>query len=446
MVLIKNKLSKIGLNLSKILVPNEGIDMEKWAVIACDQYTSDPEYWEDVDKNVASSPSSLRLFLPEVYLDTPKERKISSSIFREMKSYLRSGTLTELEPGFIYIQRTTTYGNVRNGLMACIDLEMYSYDKDSSSMIRPTEKTIVDRIPPRVKIREKAVLELPHILFLIDDPGKTVIEPLEKTKNLYKKIYDFDLMKNGGHIEGHHITEDSALSSIANSITALADKEPFAARYGDDKAMMLYAVGDGNHSLASAKQHWENIKSDLENDEIIDHPARFALVEIINIHDEGMKFEPIHRVLFNCQIADLLGEMASEFDIIVQDFDDISSLGEFVKKEYDNKISHTFGIMSGDVLKAVSINQPKFSLAVATIQSFLDDFIEKNKIEIDFIHDTDSTLELSTEKNTGLLLPPIDKSGFFKTVIDEGTLPRKAFSMGHADEKRFYLEARKITK
>jgi len=444
MVLIKNKLSNIGLNLPKILVPAENMDMEKWAVIACDQYSSDPEYWDELDKNVGSSPSSLRLFLPEVYLGTPKERKISSSIFREMKSYLRSGILKELEPGFIYIQRTTTYGNVRNGLMACVDLEMYSFDKDSSSMIRPTEKTIIERIPPRVKIREKAVLELPHILFLIDDPGKTVIEPLEKTKNLYKKIYDFDLMKNGGHIEGHHINEDSALSSIANAITALADKKSFTTRYGDNKAMMLYAVGDGNHSLASAKQHWENVKVDLKNDEIAEHPARFALVEITNIHDEGMKFEPIHRVLFDCPIADLLGEMASEFDLTVQDFNDISSLSDFVKKEYDNKNSHTFGIMSGTTLKAVSINAPKFNLAVATIQSFLDKFIDKNDIEIDFIHDTDSTLELSTEENTGLLLPPIDKSGFFKTVIDEGTLPRKAFSMGHADEKRFYLEARKI--
>ncbi|MCD6321438.1 MAG: DUF1015 family protein, partial [Clostridiales bacterium] len=261
MILIKNKLTNIGLHLPKILVPAEDVDMEKWAVIACDQYTSDPEYWDELDKNIGSSPSSLRLFLPEVYLGTPKERKISSSIFREMKSYLRSGTLTELEPGFIYIQRTTAYGNVRNGLMVCVELEMYSYEKDSSSMIRPTEKTIIERIPPRVKIREKAVLELPHILFLIDDPGKTVIEPLEKTKNLYKKIYDFELMKNGGHIEGHHINEDSALSSIANAITALVDEESFISRYGDNKSMMLYAVGDGNHSLASAKQHWENIKA-----------------------------------------------------------------------------------------------------------------------------------------------------------------------------------------
>lgn len=445
MVLIKNKLANIALNLPKFLLPSDSVAMEKWAVIACDQYTSDPEYWEDVEKIVGSSPSTLRLFLPEVYLETPREKKISSSIFKDMKNYLRFGTLKELEPGFIYIRRTTSYGNERNGLMACIDLEQYSYEKDSASLIRPTEKTIVERIPPRVKIREKAVLELPHILFLIDDPGKTVIEPLEKTKNLYKKIYDFQLMKKGGRIEGYHITEDSALSSIANSITALADPEAFASRYGDDKAMMLYAVGDGNHSLASAKQHWENVKVELSTEETEDHPARFALVEIINIHDEGMKFEPIHRILFDCNMGELLSEMADKYAVAVRDFEDIDSLSKFVKKEYANKASHTFGLMSGGILKSITINSPKYNLAVATIQTFLDSFIEKHDIEIDFIHDTDSTLELSTDKNTGLLLPPIDKSGFFKTVIDEGTLPRKAFSMGHADEKRFYLEARKIT-
>jgi uncharacterized protein (DUF1015 family) len=446
MVLIKNKLSAIGLRLTGILVPGDGVDMEKWAVIACDQYTSDPEYWYDVEKTVGSAPSSLKLFLPEVYLDTPREKKISSSIFREMKGYLRSGVLKELDPGFIYIRRTTGYGNVRNGLLACVDLEMYSFEKGSASMIRPTEKTIVERIPPRVKIREKAVLELPHILFLIDDPGKTVVEPLEKTKNLYKKIYDFKLMKNGGRIEGYHITEDSALSSIANAISALADEDAFHETFGDDKPMLLYAVGDGNHSLASAKQHWENVKETLKPEEVDDHPARFALVEIVNIHDEGMKFEPIHRLLFDCSIDNLLASMDEEFDITKRDFDDAGTLEEFVKAEYDNKASHTFGIISDGSFLAVSVNSPDHNLAVATLQAFLDKFIDANDIEIDFIHDTASVVELSTDNNIGLLLPPIDKTGFFGTVIHEGTLPRKAFSMGHADEKRFYLEARKITK
>jgi len=446
MTLIKNKLANIALTLPRILVPGESVDMKKWAVIACDQYTSDPDYWEDVEKAVGSAPSSLRLFLPEVYLETSREKKISASIFREMKSYLRSGVLTELEPGFIYIRRTTAYGNVRNGLMACVDLEMYSFDKDSASLIRPTEKTIVERIPPRVKIREKAVLELPHILFLIDDPAKTVIEPLEKTKNLFQKIYDFELMKNGGRIEGYHINEDSALSSIANAITDLADEEAFHKAYGDDKQMLLYAVGDGNHSLASAKQYWDNVKTGLKANELNEHPARFALVEIVNIHDEGMKFEPIHRVLFDCSLDNFLAEMDSAFDLAVHEFNDAGTLEEFVKAEYDNKESHTFGLLYGDKHLAVSVNAPKNNLAVATLQIFLDDYIEKHEVEIDFIHDTGSLVALADEKNICLLLPPIDKSGFFKTIIYEGTLPRKAFSMGHADEKRFYLEARKIIK
>lgn len=444
MVLIKNKLSQIALRLPKILIPSESVNMEKWSVIACDQYTSDSEYWEEVEKIIGSAPSALRLFLPEVYLGTSKEKRISASIFREMKSYLRSGILTELEPGFIYVRRTTSYGNVRNGLISCIDLEKYSYDINSSSMIRPTERTIVERIPPRVKIRQKAVLELPHILFLIDDPGKTVIEPLEKTKNLFRKLYDFELMKNGGHIEGYHITEDSTLSSIANSINALADLDSFKSKYGNEKSMMLYAVGDGNHSLASAKQHWENIKSELRAEELENHPARFALVEIVNIHNEGMSFEPIHRLLFNCGMDLLLVEMSGAFESTIFDFKDLSSLNSFVKSEFNNKTSHSFGVLSDGIYKAITVKTPKHNLAVATIQTFLDDFIKKHKIEMDFIHDTDSTNELSVKNNTGILLPPIDKSGFFKTVIDEGTLPRKAFSMGHADEKRFYLEARKI--
>lgn len=444
MVLIKNKLSNIALRLPEILIPSEDICLEKWAVIACDQYTSDLEYWEEVEKNVGSSPSALRLILPEVYLDSPREKKISASIFREMKNYLRSGILSKLGPGFIYVRRTTSYGNIRNGLISCVDLEMYSFDAKSKSLIRPTEKTIVERIPPRVKIRQKAAIEIPHILFLIDDPGKTVIEPLAKTKNLFKKLYDFELMKNGGHIEGYYINEDSALSSIANSINALADPSSFKSKYGQDKDIMLYAVGDGNHSLASAKQHWENLKNQLNPEEFADHPARYALVEIVNIHDDGMNFEPIHRLIFNCKMDFLLDEMENTFDITIQPFNDLDALSKYIITEYDNKASHKFGIISEGIFKSVSINSPAHNLAVATIQTFLDDFIKKHKFNIDFIHDTASTNELSAKNNIGILLPPIDKSSFFKTIINDGTLPRKAFSMGHADEKRFYFEARKI--
>lgn len=444
MFLIKNKLDNIGLKMSPMLLPSEGVDMQKWAVIACDQYTSDPDYWEDVEKLVGSSPSTLKLFLPEVYLETPREKKMKASVIREMKSYLRNGTINEVEPGFIYTRRTNADGNVRNGLMSCVDLEQYSYEQGSASMIRPTEKTIVERIPPRVKIREKAPIELPHILFLIDDPAKTVIEPLEKTKNLYKKLYDFELMKNGGKIEGYHITEEKVISNIANAITELADPEGFANKYDTDKPVLLYAVGDGNHSLASAKQHWENIKADLKPGEKDDYPARFALVEIVNIHDEGMNFEPIHRVLFDCDMDVLLAELQKEFDVNVTQYTDALALKKFVEAEYENKKSHTFGFVSGRKMLAVSVMNPPSNLAVATIQPFLDSFISSHPMEIDFIHDHDRTVELADDKNTAILMPPIDKSGFFKTVIEDGTLPRKAFSMGHADEKRFYLEARKI--
>ena len=446
MFLIKNKLEKIGLFASPMLLPWEGADMEKWAVIACDQYTSDPDYWEEVEKTVGSAPSTLKLFLPEVYLETSREKKMNSSIIREMKSYLRSGTLREIEPGFIYTRRTTAYGNVRNGLMACVDLERYSYEKGTTSMIRPTEKTIVERIPPRVKIREKAPLELPHILFLIDDPGKTVIEPLAKTRNLFTKLYDFDLMMNGGSIEGYHITEEKAISNIANAISALADPKVFAEKYNTDKPLLLYAVGDGNHSLASAKQHWENVKAGLSAAEREEHPARFALVEIVNIHDEGMNFEPIHRVLFESDMDDIISEMGKVLEIETREYTDAMELADFVKSEYENKDSHTFGFVSGEKMKSVSVMNSDYNLAVATLQTFLDTYISSHPVEIDFIHDVESTLELAKDCNTAILLPPIDKSGFFRTIIEEGTLPRKAFSMGHADEKRFYLEARKIIK
>ncbi len=444
MIIIKKKLSNVALGLPEIMVPAKGVDLSKWAVIACDQYTSDEKYWENVENFAGSSPSTLNLILPEAYLDTPRGKKGQASIVKEMKSYLRNGLLRELEPGFIYTKRTTGYGNVRKGLMVMVDLEEYSFFEGSDTLIRPTEKTILERIPPRVKIREKAPIEIPHILFLIDDPDKTVIEPLEKMKNLFTKLYDFSLMMEGGRVEGYHITEQKALSSIANALGELADESSFHERYGDDRPVMLYAVGDGNHSLASAKQHWENLKESEGLSADSAHPARYAMVELINIHDEGMKFEPIHRLLFECPVAELVNSLKTEFDIETRDFDDVDSLMELVEHEYSNKESHTYGMVSGGDIMSVTVNSPDHNLAVSTIQAFLDRFLANRKCEIDFIHDVDSTVELAGDDNTAILLPPIDKEGFFKTVIEEGTLPRKAFSMGHADEKRFYLEARKI--
>jgi hypothetical protein len=327
--------------------------------------------------------------------------------------------------------------------MVTVDIEQYDFFEGAETLIRPTERTIMERTPPRVKIREKAPIELPHILFLIDDPGKTVIEPLEKTKNLYKKLYDFNLMAEGGRIEGYHITERKALSSIANALAGLADKEAFSKRYGD-KPVMLYAVGDGNHSLASAKQHWENIKEKEGLSADSDHPARFVLVELVNIHEDGLRFEPIHRLLFDCPLEDVLDFIESEFNASVEEFDDTSALMDLVEKEYANKESHTYGLVSGDTAVAVTINNPDHNLAVATMQALLDRFLAGRDTGIDFIHGAYETIGLAKKGNTAVLLPPIDKDGFFKTVIEDGTLPRKAFSMGHANEKRFYLEARRI--
>lgn len=444
MIIIKKKLSNVALALPEILIPSNGVDLSKWSVIACDQYTSDKKYWENAENFVGSSPSSLNVILPEAYLDDSNNKKGPDSIIKEMKSYLRNGTLRHLEPGYIYTKRTTGYGNERNGLMVMVDLEKYSYLEGNATLIRPTEKTIIDRIPPRIKIRERAPFEIPHILFLIDDPDKTVIEPLEKMKNLFNKLYDFSLMMDGGKVEGYHITEEKALSSIANALAELADADTFHERYGDEHPVMLYAVGDGNHSLAAAKQHWENIKQSENLCTDSQHPARYAMVELINIHDEGMKFEPIHRLIFDCPIAEILNSLKAEFDIETQVFDDVNSLIELVEYEYSNKQSHTYGVVSDGDIMSLTIKTPDCNLAVSTIQAFIDRFLVDKNCEIDFIHDVESTVALANEKNTAILLPSIDKEGFFRTIIEEGTLPRKAFSMGHADEKRFYMEARKI--
>ncbi|MFO7611272.1 MAG: DUF1015 domain-containing protein [Clostridia bacterium] len=444
MTLIRYKFDKIGLAAPRIMMPSEDVSLAKWAVIACDQYTSDPSYWEDVDKTVGQSPSALRMFLPEAYLGTSFERKGASSILREMKSYIKGGVLCELEPGFMLTRRTTSYGNVRNGLIVCVDLEEYSFEPGSQPLIRPTEKTILERIPPRVRIREKAPLELPHILFLIDDPGKTVIEPLVKSRNLYTKLYDFNLMKNGGRIEGYHITEESALSSIANSIITLASKDNFRNRYGADRDLMLYAVGDGNHSLAAALQHWTNVKARLGLDSSDEHPARYAMVELINLHDEGMKFEAIHRVLFGCSADDAIAGLKASFDVEIKETDGLAELLGLMNETSTDPDLHGFGMVSGGRMFFAGIKSPVHSLTVATVQEFLDGFSDSRSLAMDFIHDTDSAVALSKSGNIAFLLPPINKAGFFRTVIEEGTLPRKAFSMGHADEKRFYLESRRI--
>jgi len=443
MKLINKKLGYVALKVPNILFPKNTIDLKKWSIIACDQYTSNMDYWKEVSKIVGNSPSTLKLILPEVYLESPSAQKMLKKIPIEMKKYLKRGTIKPLESGFIYIERITSYGNIRKGLLACIDLEQYDYNKGSLSMIRPTEKTILDRIPPRVKIRENALIELPHIMLLIDDPQKMVIESFTAMKNSYKKLYDFDLMQEGGHITGYHINAIQDMEHIYKALNKLIDDENYNEKYGNNKNKMLFAVGDGNHSLAAAKFYWNTLKKVLPSKDINTHPARYALVEIVNIHDKNLKFEPIHRILFNTNLSQFIDELHN-YNAQLEEFDTLTLLKEKVFLNAFNTNEHVFGIISNNKYILVTIKNITSSIACGTIQNILDEFIKKNGSEIDFIHDLDSLVSLIEENNVGLLLPPIDKSNFFKTIIDEGTLPRKTFSMGHANEKRFYLETRKI--
>jgi hypothetical protein len=297
----------IGLQIPRILLPRKGIDLNKWAVIACDQFTSEPEYWQQVEALVGEAPSTYNLVLPEAYLDKQGEEARISIIQEKMGAYLQKKIL-EAREGLVYIERRVN-GKTRHGLMVCLDLECYDFTKGSSSLIRATEGTIVERLPPRMKIRSGALLEVPHILVLIDDPQRTVIEPVEKATGGLEKLYDFELMLGSGHLTGYVVDEELE-QQVVDSLRNLAKPEFFAAKYGlrQDKPVLLYAMGDGNHSFATAKAVWERMKPEVG----LDHPARYALVELENLHDDGLRFEPIHRVLFGLK-KDLFASLKAAF-------------------------------------------------------------------------------------------------------------------------------------
>ena len=421
----------------KILLPKKGLDLSKWAVIACDQFTSEPKYWEDVEKTVGNEPSTLRMFLPEVYLEKETKEQIDerlSNIASSIRSYIEEGILTELEPGFILLDRKTKYNASRKGLVLSLDLEQYDFTPGNKSRIRATEGTVLSRIPPRVRIREKSPIEMPHIMVLIDDPEKTVIEPAlaALSSDASNCVYDTDLMMEGGHIKGYYTKADSSVSD--GLIRAL--RELLSA--SDDG--FLFAVGDGNHSLATAKKHWENIREGLSAEERETHPARFCLVEIVNIHDDGLLFEPIHRVTFGLTEA-LLKEKAQSY-FAGQDirFADASAFAKAGREDGAQTILVTDGAKDFTMV----IGKPSHTLAVGSLQGFLDSIEDGDSIHTDYIHGEDSVRSLSAPDKLGFLLPDVTKDSFFPTIKEEGVFPRKTFSMGEAVEKRYYLEAKKI--
>lgn len=404
-----------------ILLPKNA-PMEKWAVIACDQFTSDQAYWDRVRKNAEGSPSTINLILPEAELGTPSEAEHTKLINKTMAEYLNSGVFTVYPHSFVLVERTLDNGSIRTGLVGMVDLDAYDYSTGSSSAIRATEKTVVERIPPRQRVRRDAPIEFPHILMLADDHEKVLIEPIAAKKDSLKKLYDFDLMEGGGHITGWLVEgkEVEDFEARLADYTANVGK-----KYEGLKGVpMVFAVGDGNHSLATAKSCYEELKAQHPGEDLSNHPARFALVELENIHDAAQVFEPIHRIIANTDPEALLKELEETW----------CAEGGFPVQWYIGEKSGT-----------VYLDKSKSQLAVGALQSFLDKYLKEHKGEIDYIHDDDALINLAKQPNSiGFLLPAMEKSQLFRGVIADGILPRKTFSMGHAREKRYYLEGRKI--
>lgn len=411
---------------ANILLP-KNTDMAKWSVVACDQYTSEPEYWKEVETIVGDNPSTLNLTLPEVYLESDNVNERISKINENMDKLLNEDFFTELPNSMIYVERTQSDGKIREGLIGAVDLEDYSYEVGSETLIRATEKTVIERIPPRVKVRENASLELPHIMILIDDDKKEIIENLKNKVTSNDIVYDFDLMQNGGHIKGYKLN-DNTMDEILNKLESLADEDNFKKKYNiTDKKVLLFAMGDGNHSLATAKACYENLKKKIGLEKALKSKARYALVELVNLHSTALEFEAIHRVLFNIDKEKLLNSLYNYYKI----------------NEEGN--GQEFTLVVDNTLKTLYIENPKSNIAVGSIQMFLDDYLKENKGKIDYIHGEETTKELSNkENNIGFIFKPMKKEELFKTVIIDGALPRKTFSMGHAYDKRYYLESRKI--
>jgi hypothetical protein len=442
-------LAPLALQVPSIFLPAPEVDLRRWAVIACDQYTAEPEYWEAVDRLVGTAPSTLRLIFPEVYLEAGGEAERIAAINRAMDAYLADGTLVEQPPGFILLDRQTSHAASRKGLVVALDLEHYDYRPGAKTLIRATEGTIVDRLPPRIRVRERAAIELPHIMVLIDDPEMTVIEPL--FAEALEPAYDFQLMQDGGHLKGWKVTAPALIERIGQALQRLAGAERFRQRYQvEDREVMLYAMGDGNHSFATAKAIWEQIKAAAPDPAaVMDHPARHALVELVNLHDPGLEFEAIHRVLFDVDADDLLQSAADFYRQAGTPcrVDWFGTLAE-ARGAAGAAAGHAIPFATAGRFGVLAIAVPSLTLEVATLQEFLDGYLrQRAKARIDYIHGDETVTRLGGRPGAiGFYLPAISKHDLFRTIVRDGALPRKTFSMGEADEKRFYLEARRIVR
>ena len=417
-----------------ILLPSEQVPLEQWGCIACDQFTSDRSYWQRAEETAAGAPSTLNLILPEVYLEDGDADARVEKIHATMQDYAQN-VLTRAVDGFIYVERTEQSGRVRQGLVGRVDLEAYSYRRGEKCTVRPSECTVESRIPPRMKVRTGAALETPHIMMLADDPDCTLIEPIAAHKDSLPKVYEGELMLNGGHIAGWAVEDPALLAGIDAALQGLGSQEAFDAKYPEARGAkpLTLAVGDGNHSLASAKAYWEELKPTLTPEQRETHPARWCLAEVCNVHSPAIEIEPIHRVLFNVDCGAVLLALITWSD------------GNMAGICFGSSKKQSFTLAGPHIANVLSFEDPVAPLTVGTIDEFIEYFMARHKeARVDYVHDEPAVRALTKQGGVGFLLPPFEKSDLFKGIVMGGVLPRKTFSMGHAEEKRYYIECRKI--
>jgi len=428
-------MSEACFTAADILLPAAGVPLDPWACIAVDQFTSQPEYWQRAEHLADGKPSTLHIVLPEAYLGTPQEAERLESIRRTMEEY-RKSVLTQKVHGYVYVERTQMDGTVRQGLVGAVDLDAYDYAKGSKPAIRPSESTVVERIPPRLKVRRGATLETPHVMMLADDADCTLIEPIGLMKNQLPPLYDGELMLGGGHLRGWAVEDPALIAGIDAALAALADPAAFARRWPAAKGQqpMVLAVGDGNHSLATAKAYWEELKPTLSEEQRRTHPARWCLAEVCNVHSPAIEIEPIHRVVFGVGARELYAAL---------DAWDQQQGSSTTMSDQRLRLADAHGE------SAVALANPPAPLTVGSVEAFLADFLPAHPgVTVDYIHGESTALALASDPAkpaTAILLPDFAKADLFKGVVLGGVLPRKTFSMGHAEEKRYYIECRKIT-
>ena len=424
-----------------MLLPRQGIDLTRWAVVACDQYTSQPEYWNQLEEQVGQNPSTLRLILPEVWLEEPDAHQRMQAVWDTMEAYQRQGLLLPTPPGMMLVQRQMEGMNQpRTGLVMAFDLEAYDYREGAEGAIRPTEKTVEERIPQRLAVRKKASLELPHILLLVDDPEDTVIQPLVEMTTQLQQVYDVPLLAGGGRVTGWFVPEGPLTQQVQQALVQLAQPERFASRYGisEDMSPVLFATGDGNHSMAAAKASWEEIRKELTPEERQQHPARWVLAELVNLNQQSLEIEPIHRLLFGASLQQVQ-QQAQAF------FKKHGAQVEFWEQPTQPD-GWTIPLVAGQQRCWMQLKQSPWALPIGAIQAFLADYLaQQPKLRLDYIHGEDTLCSLAAEPDcVGFILPDLEKRQIFEGVIKDGVLPRKTFSMGRAQDKRYYLEARRI--